>query len=424
MSAEVKGMDIKNPDLAAEGVRRIEWADNSMPVLRAIRERLEREKPFDGLRMSACLHVTAETANLCRALAAGGADLVLCASNPLSTQDDVAAALVAEYGIATYAIKGEDHDTYYRHLAAACDHKPNITMDDGCDLVFTLTRDRPDDAANVIGSMEETTTGVIRLRAMEAKGELRFPVIAVNDADCKHFFDNRYGTGQSTMDGVIRATDMLIAGKKVVVAGYGWCGRGTAMRADGLGGTVIVTEINPLKAIEAAMDGFHVMPMADAARLGDLFVTVTGNKNVIRPEHFEVMKDGAVVCNSGHFNVEIDIPGLAAMAKGVRTQVRNFVDAYDLPDGRTIYLLAEGRLVNLAAAEGHPASVMDMSFAVQALTSEWVVKNKDTLETRVHDVPHEVDEWVAALKLQTMGIAIDTLTDEQVEYLASSESGT
>ena len=424
MSAEVKGMDVRNVALAAEGVRRIEWADNSMPVLRTIRERFEREKPFSGLRMSACLHVTAETANLCRTLIAGGADLVLCASNPLSTQDDVAAALVAEYGVSTYAIKGEDHDTYYRHLAIACDHKPNITMDDGCDLVFMLTRDRPDDAANVIGSMEETTTGVIRLRAMEAKGELKFPVIAVNDADCKHFFDNRYGTGQSTLDGIIRATDMLIAGKKVVVAGYGWCGRGTAMRADGLGATVIVTEINPLKAIEAAMDGYNVMPMADAARVGDLFVTVTGNKNVIRPEHFEVMKDGAVVCNSGHFNVEIDIPGLSRLAKGVRTQVRNLVDAYDLPDGRTVYLLAEGRLVNLAAAEGHPASVMDMSFAVQALTSEWVVKNKDALDVKVHDVPHEVDEWVAAIKLQTMGIDIDTLTDEQVEYLASSESGT
>ena len=424
MSAEVKGMDVKNLALAADGVRRIEWADNSMPVLRAIRERFEREKPFDGLRMSACLHVTAETANLCRTLIAGGADLVLCASNPLSTQDDVAAALVAEYGVSTYAIKGEDNDTYYRHLATACDHKPNITMDDGCDLVFTLTRDRPKDAANVIGSMEETTTGVIRLRAMEAKGELKFPVIAVNDADCKHFFDNRYGTGQSTLDGIIRATDMLIAGKKVVVAGYGWCGRGTAMRADGLGATVIVTEINPLKAIEAAMDGYNVMPMADAARVGDLFITVTGNKSVIRPEHFEVMKDGAVVCNSGHFNVEIDIPGLSRLAKGVRTQVRNLVDAYDLPDGRTVYLLAEGRLVNLAAAEGHPASVMDMSFAVQALTGEWVVKNKDALDVKVHDVPHEVDEWVAAIKLRTMGIDIDTLTDEQVEYLASSESGT
>ena len=416
--------DVKDLALADAGRKRIEWADSNMPVLAELRDRFAKERPFDGLRMSACLHVTTETANLCRTLKAGGADLVLCASNPLSTQDDVAAALVAEYGIATYAIKGEDKDTYYKHIIAACDHKPNITMDDGCDLVFTLTRDRPDDAEAVIGSMEETTTGVIRLRAMEAKGELKFPVIAVNDADCKHFFDNRYGTGQSTLDGIIRATDMLIAGKKVVVAGYGWCGRGTAMRADGLGAAVIVTEIDPLKAIEAAMDGFTVLPMAEAARVGDLFVTVTGNKNVIRTEHFDAMKDGAVVCNSGHFNVEIDIPGLGKMAKGVRRDIRNFVDAYDLPDGRTIYLLAEGRLVNLAAAEGHPAAVMDMSFAVQAMTSEWVVQNKDALDVRVHDVPHEVDEWVAAIKLQTMGIAIDELTPEQEEYLRSSDSGT
>jgi len=416
--------DVKTMDLAGEGVRRVEWADRLMPVLRTIRDRFEREKPLDGLRMSACLHVTAETANLCRTLAAGGADLVLCASNPLSTQDDVAAALVAEYGIPTYAIKGEDTDTYYRHLAAACDHKPNITMDDGCDLVFMLTNDRPDDASGVIGSLEETTTGVIRLRAMEAKGQLKFPVIAVNDADCKHLFDNRYGTGQSTMDGVIRATDMLVAGKKVVISGYGWCGRGTAMRAAGLGALVIITEVDPLRALEATMDGYRVMPMADAARVGDLFITVTGDKSVLRPEHFGLMKDGAIVCNSGHFNVEIDIPGLERMAKTVRRGVRNFVDAYDLPDGRTIYLLAEGRLVNLSAAEGHPAAVMDMSFAVQALAGEWVVKNKDTLGVKVHGVPREVDEWVAALKLQTMGIEIDTLTDEQVEYLASSEAGT
>jgi len=416
--------DVKNMDLAGEGVRRIEWADRLMPVLRTIRERFDREKPLEGLRMSACLHVTAETANLCRALAAGGADLVLCASNPLSTQDDVAAALVAEYGIPTYAIKGESTDTYYKHLTAACDHKPNITMDDGCDLVFTLTKDRPEDAKNVIGSMEETTTGVIRLRAMEAKGQIKFPVIAVNDADCKHLFDNRYGTGQSTMDGVIRATDMLVAGKKVVISGYGWCGRGTATRAAGLGAVVIITEVDPLRALEATMDGYYVMPMAEAARVGDLFITVTGDKSVLRPEHFDAMKDGAVVCNSGHFDVEIDIPGLAGLAKTVRKGVRNFVDAYDLPDGRTIYLLAEGRLVNLSAAEGHPASVMDMSFAVQALTSEWVVKNRDALEPRVHNVPREVDEWVAALKLRTMGIEIDRLTDEQVEYLASGEAGT
>jgi len=416
--------DVKDLDLAAEGKRRIEWADNNMPVLRTIRERFEREKPFDGLRMSACLHVTAETANLCRTLTAGGAGLVLCASNPLSTQDDVAAALVAEYGVPTYAIKGEDTDTYYKHIAAACDHKPNITMDDGCDLVFALTNDRPEDAAGIMGSLEETTTGVIRLRAMEAKGQLKFPVIAVNDADCKHLFDNRYGTGQSTMDGVIRATDMLVAGKKVVISGYGWCGRGTAMRAAGMGAVVIVTEVNPLRALEATMDGYHVMPMIEAARIGDLFITVTGDKSVLRPEHFEAMKDGAIVCNSGHFNVEIDIPGLSGLAKTVRKGVRNLVDAYEMPDGRTIYLLAEGRLVNLSAAEGHPASVMDMSFAVQATTAEWVVTNKGSLQIRVHDVPHEVDEWVAALKLQTMGIEIDRLTDEQVAYLASSDSGT
>jgi len=416
--------DVKNLDLAAEGVKRIEWADNNMPVLRTIRERFERERPFDGLRMSACLHVTAETANLCRTLTAGGADLVLCASNPLSTQDDVAAALVAEYGVPTYAIKGEDTDTYYKHIAAACGHKPNITMDDGCDLVFALTNDRPEDAAGIMGSLEETTTGVIRLRAMEAKGQLKFPVIAVNDADCKHLFDNRYGTGQSTMDGVIRATDMLVAGKKVVISGYGWCGRGTAMRAAGMGAVVIVTEVNPLRALEATMDGYYVMPMIQAARIGDLFVTVTGDKSVLRPEHFEAMKDGAIVCNSGHFNVEIDIPGLEALAKTVRKGVRNLVDAYEMPNGRTIYLLAEGRLVNLSAAEGHPASVMDMSFAVQAMTGEWVVANKGSLEIRVHDVPHEVDEWVAALKLQTMGIEIDRLTNEQVAYLASSDSGT
>ncbi|MEA3367947.1 MAG: adenosylhomocysteinase [Planctomycetota bacterium] len=416
--------DVKDLGLADGGRKRIEWADGNMPVLASIRERFEKERPFDGLRMSACLHVTAETANLCRALKAGGADLVLCASNPLSTQDDVAAALVAEYGVPTFAINGEDKDTYYRHIVAACDHKPNITMDDGCDLVFTLSRERPDDAASVIGSMEETTTGVIRLRAMEAKGQLKFPVIAVNDADCKHLFDNRYGTGQSTIDGVIRATDMLMAGKKVVVSGYGWCGRGCAMRADGMGAIVIVTEVDPLRAIEATMDGYAVLPMAEAAKVGDLFITTTGDKNVLRPEHFQAMKDGAVVCNAGHFNVEIDIPGLEAMADAVRKNVRRSVDAYDLPDGRSIYLLAEGRLVNLAAAEGHPAAVMDMSFAVQALTGEWVVGNQDHLDIRVHDVPREVDEWVAAIKLQTMGVEIDTLTPEQEEYLHSSESGT
>lgn len=416
--------DVASMDLAEEGRKRIEWADRQMPVLEAIRERFAKEKPLDGLRMSCCLHVTTETANLARTLKAGGGDVLLVASNPLSTQDDVAAALVGEYEIPTFAIKGEDNETYYKHIGAACDHKPHVTMDDGCDLVFALTTDRPEDAENVIGSMEETTTGVIRLRAMAAKGQLKFPVVAVNDADCKHLFDNRYGTGQSTMDGVIRATNVLLAGRKVVVSGYGWCGRGTATRARGAGAHVIVTEVDPLRAIEATMDGFWVMPMAEAARIGDLFVTVTGNKNVIRREHFEVMKDGAVVCNSGHFNVEIDIPGLEEMAKAVHKGVRRFVDGYELPDGRTIYLLADGRLVNLSAAEGHPAAVMDMSFAVQALTTEWVVKNKETLDVRVHDVPHEVDEWVAALKLKTMGIGIDELTDEQAVYLASSEMGT
>jgi adenosylhomocysteinase len=416
--------DVKNLDLAAEGKRRIEWADHDMPVLQLIRERLAKEKPLKGLKMSACLHVTAETANLGRTLKAGGADLVLCASNPLSTQDDVAAALVAVYEIPCYAIKGENNETYYKHLRAACDHEPIVTMDDGCDLVWMLSTERPQQAAKVIGSMEETTTGVIRLRAMEAKGQLVCPVVAVNDADCKHLFDNRYGTGQSTIDGIIRATDVLMAGKTVVVAGYGMCGRGVATRAQGMGASVIVTEVSPLRALEARMDGYWVMPMAEAVKVGDLFVTVTGDCTVIRPEHFKVMKNGAIVCNSGHFNVEIDLVGLEKMAKKVRRGVRNLVDAYDLADGRTIYVLGEGRLVNLAAAEGHPASVMDMSFAVQALTTEWVVKNRGKLEVRVHDVPCEVDQYVARLKLQTMGIRIDELTPEQAKYLASSEMGT
>ena len=416
--------DVKNLDLAAEGKRRIEWADHDMPVLQVIRERFAKEKPLKGLKTSACLHVTAETANLARTLKAGGADLVLCASNPLSTQDDVAAALVAVYEIPCYAIKGENNETYYKHLRAACDHEPIITMDDGCDLVWMLSTERPEQAKKVIGSMEETTTGVIRLRAMEAKGQLVCPVVAVNDADCKHLFDNRYGTGQSTIDGIIRATDVLMAGKTVVVAGYGMCGRGVATRAQGMGASVIVTEVSPLRALEARMDGYWVMPMAEAAKVGDLFVTVTGDCTVIRPEHFKVMKNGAIVCNSGHFNVEIDLVGLEKMAKKVRRGVRNLVDAYDLADGRTIYVLGEGRLVNLAAAEGHPASVMDMSFAVQALTTEWVVKNRGKLEVRVHDVPCEVDQYVARLKLQTMGIRIDELTPEQAKYLASSEMGT
>ena len=416
--------DVKNLDLAAEGKRRIEWADHNMPVLRVVRERFAKEKPLKGLAMSACLHITAETANLGRTLQAAGADLVFCASNPLSTQDDVAAALVAEYKIPTFAIKGEDHDTYYKHLRAACDHQPVVTMDDGCDLVWMLSTERPEQAKKIIGSMEETTTGVIRLRAMEAKGQLVCPVVAVNDADCKHLFDNRYGTGQSTIDGVIRATDILMAGKTVVVAGYGMCGRGVATRAHGMGATVIITEVSPLRALEARMDGYWVMPMAEAAKVGDLFITVTGDCTVIRPEHFRVMKSGAIVANSGHFNVEIDLEGLEKMAKKVRRGVRNLVDAYDLADGRTIYILGEGRLVNLAAAEGHPASVMDMSFAVQALATEWVVANRGRLDVRVHNVPREVDEFVARLKLQTMGIAIDSLTPEQAKYLASSEMGT
>ena len=416
--------DVRGLDLAPEGVKRIEWADRTMPVLAAIRKRFAKEKPMKGLRMSACLHVTTETANLCRTLKAGGADLVICASNPLSTQDDTAAALVKEYGIPTFAIKGEDHETYYRHLNAAIDHKPNVTMDDGADLVWLLHSERQAEAKNIIGSMEETTTGVIRLRAMERQGQLKFPVVAVNDADCKHLFDNRYGTGQSTLDGVVRATNILLAGKRVVVAGYGMCGRGVAMRARGAGSMVIVTEIDPLKAIEATMDGFEVMPMIAAAKIGDLFITVTGNVNVIRAEHFKVMKDGAIVCNSGHFNVELDLPGLEKLSKKVLRGVRPFVDGFVMKNGNTVYVLAEGRLVNLAAAEGHPAAVMDMSFAVQALATEWVVKNRKSLDVRVHDVPHEVDEWVAALKLETMGVSIDTLTKEQIKYLSSSEMGT
>jgi len=416
--------DIGDVGLAEEGKRRIEWADRDMPVLQLVRERFGKEEPLAGLKMSACLHVTAETANLCRALVAGGADLVLCASNPLSTQDDVAASLVRDYGVPVFAIKGEDNATYYKHIDAAIAHGPVITMDDGADLVSTIHREHDELATEVIGSMEETTTGVIRLRAMERDGALKFPVVAVNDADTKHLFDNRYGTGQSTIDGLIRATDVLLAGKKVVVAGYGWCGRGVASRARGAGATVIVTEVDPLRALEATMDGFWVMPMAEAARVGDLFVTLTGNTSVLRREHFEVMQDGAVVANSGHFNVEIDIPELEELAAEVNRGVRRFVDEYVLGDGRRIHLLGEGRLINLAAAEGHPASVMDMSFAVQALTAEYVSENRGKLEARVYPVPKEIDEWVAALKLQTMNVHIDTLTPEQEEYLRSWESGT
>ncbi|MFO0794438.1 MAG: adenosylhomocysteinase [Candidatus Brocadiaceae bacterium] len=416
--------DIKDINLASHGKKRIEWASNDMPVLTQIKERFEKEKPLKGMKMSACLHVTAETANLVRTLKAGGADVVLCASNPLSTQDDVAAALVKDYGIPVFAIKGEDNTTYYKHITSALDHKPTITMDDGADLVSAIHKDRKELIPQIMGSMEETTTGVIRLKAMEKDGSLKIPVIAVNDADTKHLFDNRYGTGQSTLDGIIRATDVLIAGKTVVVAGYGWCGKGFAMRAKGMGANVVVTEIDPVKSLEAAMDGYRVMPMSEAAKIGDLFCTVTGNMHVIRKEHFEVMKHGALVCNSGHFNVEIDIGALESLSTKVSKGVRNFVDQYVLKNGRSIYLLGEGRLINLAAAEGHPACVMDMSFATQALATEYVVKNKGKFAAKVYEVPKEIDEWVASLKLKSMGIAIDILTKEQEKYLASWEEGT
>jgi len=415
--------DIANIELAPEGRRRIEWADEQMPVLASIRERFAKEKPLDGVRMSACLHVTTETANLMRTLKAGGAELVLCASNPLSTQDDVAASLVADYGIRVYAINGEDKDTYYDHIHAAIDNEPVITMDDGADLVSTMHSEHPERADEIVCSMEETTTGVIRLRAMEKDGALKFPVVAVNDANTKHLFDNRYGTGQSTIDGIIRATDVLLAGKKFVIAGYGWCGRGLAMRAEGMGSHVIVTEVDPLRALEAAMDGYSVMPMDEAAEIGDIFCTTTGDKSVIAEKHFRRMKDGAIVANSGHFNVEIDLDSLENMASSVREDVRNHVDEFVMEDGRSIYVLGEGRLINLAAAEGHPASVMDMSFAVQALTSEWAIGQED-LGVKVHTVPTEIDENVAKLKLAAMDIQIDTLTDEQREYLESWSIGT
>ena len=416
--------DVADLGLASEGKRRILWADQDMPVLAAIRERFSKKRPLKGKNVSACLHVTAETANLARALKAGGANLVLCASNPLSTQDDVAASLVKDFGIAVYAIRGENRATYYKHINAAIDHEPVITFDDGADLVNEMHMKRKKDAGRIIASMEETTTGVIRLRAMANEGKLKFPVIAVNDAKSKHLFDNRYGTGQSTVDGLIRATDYLMAGKNVVVAGYGWCGRGLAMRARGMGAIVIVTEVDPIKGIEAAMDGFQVMPMAAAAKVGDLFVTLTGNKHVIRPEHIRLMKDRATIANSGHFNVEIDIPGLAKMSRKVNRGVRRNVDEYVIGKSKRVYLLAEGRLINLAAAEGHPASVMDMSFATQALQAEWVVKRAGKLETRVHEVPLEIEEQVCRLKLKAMSIAIDKLTPEQIVYLASSGEGT
>src|SRR3989338_8919913 len=416
--------DVGDLGAAARGKKRILWADQDMPVLRRVRERFEKERPFQGLRFSACLHVTAETANLVRALKAGGAQVVLCASNPLSTQDDVAAALVKYERIPVFAIKGEDHKTYYRHLRAALEHKPVITMDDGADLVSMLHKEYARLAGKMIASMEETTTGVIRLRALAKDGALRIPVIAVNDAATKHLFDNRYGTGQSTIDGVIRATDMLLAGKRVVVAGYGWCGKGVASRARGMGSKVIVTEVDPIRALEAAMDGFEVMAMKEAAKIGDLFITLTGDMHVIGKEHLRLLKDGAVICNSGHFDIEIDIKALKRMAVKEQKNVRNYVDAYTLPGGKRIYLLGEGRLVNLAAAEGHPASVMDMSFATQALASEWAVKNRKKLTPQVYDVPKAVEDWVARLKLASMGLHIDKLTREQQTYLSSWQVGT
>jgi adenosylhomocysteinase len=439
--------DVKDLSQAEGGRRRIDWAEREMPVLRSIRERFKKEKPLKGLRVSACLHVTTETANLMRTLQEGGADIVLTASNPLSTQDDVAAALVNQYEIPTFAIKGEDNVTYYKHIRAALEHKPHMTMDDGADLVSSLffiemgrfeklepslagwakglsEADRKALLEGVIGGMEETTTGVIRLKAMEQDGILKFPIIAVNDALTKHFFDNRYGTGQSTIDGIIRATNVLLAGKNFVVAGYGWCGRGLASRARGMGALVIITEVDPLKALEAVMDGYQVMPMMDAAKIGDIFCTVTGDINVIDRKHFEVMKDGAIVANSGHFNVEINIPALSKMSKDKPSLVRPFVDQYITKDGRKINILGEGRLINLASAEGHPASVMDMSFANQALSAEYMAKNADKLEKKVYSVPADIDKEIARLKLEAMGIKIDILTDEQLKYLSSWEEGT
>lgn len=415
--------DVKGFELADLGKKRIEWANQSMKVLQIIRKEFIKNQPLKGIRVSACLHVTAETANLMIALRDGGADVALCASNPLSTQDDVAASLVRDHNIPVFAIKGEDSDSYYSHIMAAVDHRPQITMDDGADLVTVLHTKRKAELAGVIGGTEETTTGVIRLRAMAKEGVLGYPIVAVNDADTKHLFDNRYGTGQSTIDGIIRATNFLLAGSKFVVAGYGWCGRGLASRARGAGAEVIITEIDPTKALEAVMDGFRVMSMEEAAKLGDVFCTVTGNKNVLAKQHFEAMKDGAIISNSGHFNVEIDIPTLEKLSSSKRT-TRNYVDEYTMKDGRRINLLGEGRLINLAAAEGHPASVMDMSFADQALSCEYMVKNHATLEKKVYTVPAELDKRVAKLKLESMGIKIDRLTPEQEEYLASWNEGT
>ncbi len=414
--------DIKDPSLAEAGKLRIEWAYREMPVVELIRQRFAKEKPLRGIRISACLHITTETANLALILKDGGANIILCASNPLSTQDDAAAALV-EYGIPTNAIKGEDEATYYKHINTALDTKPQLTVDDGADLVATLHTSRGDLISNVIGGTEETTTGVIRLRSLDKAGKLRYPIIAVNDAQTKYLFDNRYGTGQSTIDGVTRATNILWAGKKVVICGYGWCGHGIALRASGLGSQVIVVEVEPVRALEAVMDGYQVMPLIEAAKVGDIFITTTGDKNVIDKVHLQAMKDGAILANSGHFNVEINIPALESLAHSKR-QMRPFVDEYTLDNGRHLYLLGEGRLINLAAAEGHPASVMDMSFANQALCLEYIVKNRESLESKVYSVPEEIDKQVARLKLQSMGIDIDSLTPEQQEYLTSWEQGT
>ena len=416
--------DIKNIKLADAGKKRIEWADRDMPVLQAILERFLREKPFSSIRMALCLHVTTETANLARTLQAGGAAVALCASNPLSTQDDVAASLVKHYGIPTFAIKGEKTETYYKHLNAVLDIEPQVTMDDGADLISLIHKTRKKLAKTILGSMEETTTGVIRLKALEKSGKLKVPIVAVNDAATKHLFDNRYGTGQSTIDGIVRATDVLLAGKTVVCAGYGWCGKGFAMRARGMGAKVIVTEIDPIKAIEAVMDGFSVMPMAAAAKIGEVFCTLTGDLDVIRKEHFAVMPDGAIVCNSGHFDVEINLKELEKISRQIRRGVRELVDEFIMKDGRRIYVIAEGRLVNLAAAHGHPASVMDMSFATQALAAEYVVKQGGKLLPRVYDVPTEIEEIVSTLKLKSMGVKIDTLTDKQKKYLTSWQIGT
>jgi len=415
--------DVKDISLAEKGRLRIEYAAQEMPVLRLIRQRFEKEKPLQGITLAACLHITTETANLAITLKAGGANVYLCASNPLSTQDDVAAALVKEYGVPTFAIKGEDNETYYKHINFVLDARPTITMDDGADTVGVIHAERRDLIEGIIGGTEETTTGVIRLRSMERDGVLAYPIIAVNDADTKHFFDNRYGTGQSTVDGIVRATNVLLAGKVFVVAGYGWCGKGVAMRARGMGSRVVVCEVNPLRAIEAVMDGFDVLTMSEAAKIGDIFCTVTGNTGVIRREHFETMKDGAIVCNSGHFNVEIDIPALEGMAES-RRYIREFVEEFTLRNGRRIYLLGEGRLINLAAAEGHPASVMDMSFANQALCSEYMVKHAKELQPKVYPVPVDIDKGIAALKLESMGVTIDKLTTEQVKYLESWQEGT